>query len=239
MTSSQSTFLSNGCGRVEVSRCGRNLSFAFPETRPGDYLEVAEKLQSKGLRGPTFAETSLLVSQAFSSGEDPSFDGLLKAMRERWLWTNTAVLYWPGEGVYIQDDPKPSPDGTTLREDPFPRGLWMDRNQLRERLESGDPEVRYVPLGYEVGFLEPGRLSGNALLQGLCGDSEIARGLAEAAGGLGGNPCLSAFEEVDRPYLKVAMMGMDLHGERLEICVKGFDVGPNGNGMCAFGILET
>ena len=221
---------------IDISRGERSLQFASPGTQPGDFLDVTEMLKLEGLTPPTFADLALLVAEALTFPSDPRFDIFLEVMRERWLWVDTAALYLPERGVYIQDFPIPTKDGRTLREDPFPKGLWMDPEELQKRLDCGDPNVRFVPFGFKVGFMDFGALAKNELFIALCGDAETANSLAVSADRLQRDPCLSAFDRVDRPYLKVAMMGMDLHGEELVVGAKGFDIGPNGNGMCAFGL---
>lgn len=234
--SAQAIISHNKWSWIDVSKGEDNLQFASPGTQPGDFLEVADRLAAEGLYPPNFPDVAILVTDALTSRDDSRYEILLDTMRERWLWANTAALYLPGEGVFIQDHPQPTKDGRTMREDPFPRGLWMDRKDLEKRLDAKDPDVRFVPFGFQVGFMDGAALAANELFIGLCGDSAIAKRLAEAADQLQHEPCLSAFDEVERPFLKVTMLGMDLHGDELVLSAKGYDVGPNGNGMCAFGL---
>jgi hypothetical protein len=223
-------------GWLEVELGGERLEFARKTTRPGDFLEVSSRMDEEGLDPPTFFQASVFLAEALGDPGSEVCKVVTDLIQDRWLWTNTALLYLPRAGVFVQDQPVATKDGRTLRDDPFPRGLWMEEADLRSRFQCGDKGVRFVPFGFKVGSQPPSQLENNPMAVALTGTQEGARILASAACCFEKDPFLWSFEEVDRPILRVVALGTEHHGTQLVIGARCYDMGPNGNGMSAFGL---
>ena len=134
---------------------GRSLTFRYPSFE-GTYSSVAKNINEAGLKGPTFAETVSLVYDAFKNQNGEYCPQILWVLRHSWFIGFTGNLFTPidnkrySNGVIIQDNP--------LIQDNL---LVMKRKALADKLDAGDPSVRYIERGKE--FREK-------YLVGLCGE---------------------------------------------------------------------
>lgn len=178
--------------KLVVPHNGGELTFLHPPYGPGTYANVGLSIVQGKLRRPTMAETASLVNAA--SNSDGAGKGIQDIMRQAWLWAFTGTLYVPNEGAFIQDDPE------------IKYGVhYMDIGDLVQKLNEGDPSVRFVPFGYKVGELSPSELARNPYVIGLTGE-EGAENLARIASKYPNNPYLRSFESADRDTTRVSAL---------------------------------
>jgi len=224
---------------LEVQVEDRTLRFSTLSTHPGGFVEAAKAVAEAGLDPPTFGEASIFVAEVMARKGEESLQEAFQTIQDRWVWADTALLYVPEEGVYIQDHPEETGKGLVKQDTPGLGALNMEPSVLKSLVESGNPSVRFVPYGYKVGPQSPSEVESNPLIIALTGGTEGAGKLAEAASRFSEDPCVQAFDKVDEPHIRVTGLGLELDGTRLDIIARGFDIGPNGNGMCAFGLART
>ncbi len=189
-----------------------SLTFVHPYAGPGAFVDVMNELSKAGLKGPTAEQTAFLVDFFYDTGSHGSIYAkeIVGLMNVKWLWMDNSLL-WTPEGAYIENNPKI--EGS--------RVYRMDESSLRERLESGDKKVRFVPHGFKLGEQSPSELEKNEFVRALAGD-EGAEKLARVAGKHGGGKAyVSAFSPVERPIQRVAALGSSwsFSGHELEITI--------------------
>ena len=213
-----------GRTKLHSSHNGERLTFLHPPFGPNNYAVVGQKIEQAGLRRPPMAETASLVYNAFNS--DDKYSQEIKDIMERGcLWAFTGILYVPGEGAYIQNDPR-------IREGaPF-----MDKSELVKILESEDPSVKFVPFGYKTGMMTPEELARHELVIKMA-EEEGAEKLAEVAGKHRDNPFLFGGENITQPTTRISAL-YSYNGEGgHRLCVVGDVHGFTKNGY-AFGIQK-
>jgi hypothetical protein len=169
-----------------LDHLGSPIKFAAGSYGPGNYASVQGTIERPendfkgreihpGLIAPTMAQTISLVHAAHTSFQD--FDGEVsrEVMRhlgytqgDSLLWGFTGTLYVPNVGVFIQDNPEVI-DGR----------VHMERSDLEQRLESNDPNIRFVPIGFSTD-IHRNEIAKNPFIIGLAGE-EGAQKLEEVA----------------------------------------------------------
>jgi len=213
-----------GLTRLIVPHNGQDLTFIHPKEGPGTYAKVAQEIDNANLARPTMAQTASLVHAAVNSNNQYSQE-VLNTLRQNWMWGFTGTLFVPNKGAYIQDNPE--------IENRMP---VMDQSELIKKLEASDPNVRFVPFGFETGEMTPRQLEKNKYVIGLAGE-EGAEKLAEVADRSKRKPYLWSFESVNEHLTRVSALDSDW----------GFDGRLNVNGGShgyvsygfAFGVQKT
>ena len=174
------------------------------------------------------SEITSLVHTAHNSDDRYSKE-IQKRMKDNWLWGFTGILYVPNKGVYIQEDPQIKG-----------RMLFMDECELIRKLEENDPNVRFVPFGFQTGEMTPTQLAENKYIQALVGE-EGAEKLAEIAGKYKNEPRLWAFKNVDEPSTRVSALGSGWVFDGGLVVVGEDDgiTGGHGSDNCSFGVSRT
>jgi len=211
--------------KLTVNHNGKDLTFLYPVYGPDTYANVGKKIEKDGLSRPTMAETASLVHAVFNS-DDGYNNEIKKLMKQGWLWTFTGILYVPNKGAFIQDNPEIR-DGV-----PF-----MDKDDLEEKIKSGDSSVRYVKFGYKTGRMTPKELEKNEFVIGLAG-KEGAKKLAEVACKNRENPYLWSFKSVNKPLTRVSAVGSDWDLGDRGLGVDGIDRGDVWRGF-GFGVQKN
>jgi hypothetical protein len=217
---------------LTVPHSDSELSFICPPIG-GHYIRVGNKIDRKGLYKPTAAETVSLVYEAYQKRErefwkvreilkdNMSWLKLLSLLLPSpfskgycWLWMFTGNLYVPNEGVYIQDNP-PVID----------KEIHMKKEELVEKLESGDRSVRFVPFGFKIEEQTPSELEKNPYIVGLVGE-EGAEKLAEIVEKYFKEFYVLNFNNVDNEIVRVSALESGLFKfRRLYLCCDCFGWG--------------
>ena len=222
---------------LPVRMDGSELNFAQSCFGPGDFVTVGRRMEAAGLTKPTLAQTAALAHAAWEAPENPAARPVIEFMTQRWLWGDTAFLYVPGGGVFIQDHPTPKGPAAAAPQPPLPQGISMDLDELRQHLGAGDPNVRFVPFGFKTGEQTASDLTTNPFVIALLHGEEGARKVAEIADHHSQIPNVWSLDAVDELTVRVAALGSNFSGDQLVISGRGYDIGPNGNGMCGYGLL--
>ena len=139
-------------GRTEltVPHEGGELTVAHPQYL-GTRAQVETQMNEAGLRMPTSAETASLVYDAFKNPKGEYEAGIIKTLKDAWLWEREGNLYLsknPGAEFH---------DGVIIANPEIIEGrMIMDKSSLIKRLQDGNENVRFVPNGarFEQKYLE-------------------------------------------------------------------------------------
>ncbi len=142
---------------LTVPHNGRKLTFLHLAYGPNTYANVAQAIEQEGLHQPTMAEITSLVYAALNSGDRYSQE-IRDKMRDNWIWGFVGELDVLREGVYIEDRP-------AIRNG----FIFMDKNDLEERLKKGDPRVRFIRPGFKTESMTPMEIADNSYLVALVG----------------------------------------------------------------------
>ncbi len=235
MTEQKSTPNSN---RLEVidPATGETLVFHSDQKGFGDFSVVAHGIRKAGLQCPTCAQALLLARTVWDEPGHEPFAAIIEAMQRRWLWTDTAILYVPDKGLYIRDHPRLKPVEEPMLTEMSGKGIELDEQELATELAGGNPGVRFVPFGFRAGEMEAEDLGKHPVVRALAGGPEQAQLLTELAAHYPRKPFLNCFEGVEQKRARVVCLGASYLGEQMTVSCIGYDLGPNGNGMCGFGI---
>jgi hypothetical protein len=215
---------------------GESVVFHTEQKGFGDYSVVAHGIRETGLKCPSFGQALLLAHAVWKEPDHEPFASIIEAMQRRWLWTDTALLYVPGKGVYVRDHPRLNPVEEPLLTEMSGKGIHFDEEELEAELEKKNPDVRLVPFGFRAGEMDAEDLIEHPVIVGLAGSRQRTALLVELASHYPQKPFLNCFENVEKTAARVACLGASYLGEQLMISCVCYDLGPNGNGMCGFGI---
>lgn len=131
-----------------IAHKDKELTYCPTAYGPDDYIGLQRKIADQNLRMATMAETISIVfdtMRKFYSPDSSESEGAeearktLKAFRRRGLFTSTGLLFVPGVGTYIQDNPK-------MKE----RRVCMDEHDLEMKVNAGDSSIRVIPVAEVV-----------------------------------------------------------------------------------------
>ena len=130
------------------------------------YPNIRRTFEQTHLLKPTIAQTVSLLERLFrdntevcESSVSPEIDIMKSNLRHSNLYVFIGSL-WTPEGVYVQDDPEI-----------IDERVYMDRDNLREKLETGDSSVRFVPKNkIKLKDMASGELAKNEYLIALAGE---------------------------------------------------------------------
>ena len=210
--------------RFIITHNGQNLTFIHPSYGPTTYASIKEEIEKDGLKTPTMAQTVSLVHAAFSS-KGKYHNEIQKIMKDRYLCAFTGTLYIPNKGAYIQDYPE------ITNEIPH-----MVESELEKKLAASDPNVRFVPFGFDICEITPRELSKNAYVIGLAGEEGAAK-LEEITRRLNYQPFLFSFRSVKENISRVSALTSNWY-RRDYFAICGDDLGDYQVGR-AFGIIQT
>jgi len=170
-----------GLTSITVPHEEGELTFKAVPFGPNNFKELRDSIEEEGFRMPTLTESVSIIHAALHYPEVHQ-NSSIQTYRElitnklyegRWIAGNTGILYIPGEGLYVKDDPRVEITTDCLRA----IEILMKKEDLEARLKEGDRRVRFVPDGYEVENLKEG-VRTNPAIVGLVGQ-EGAKKLAE------------------------------------------------------------
>lgn len=237
-----------GIIKLIVEHEGSELTFTYPflgDPREDSYVNLAKKIDRKGLGQPTIAQIASLIYASFQ--ENGVYDYKIRQIMEstEGLLGFTGNLYIPNEGIYIQDNPR-IVNGN----------ISMNKKDLVGKLDANDPNVRFVPFGFRIGHSSALELTKNPYVIGLVGEegADKLSQIADMYKGINGNPNKKAyifsFENVDNEIVKVSALGspfIDFGLFSKGACVLGIYGGSNykytksyygENAGVAFGLLD-
>lgn len=202
--------------------------FIHPHFGPNTYAQVMGEIDSAGLIRPIFRDTVSLAHTAWQNPDEKYSQEIIKLMKDAWLVADTGILYIPEKGVYVQDHPKTDKNGWPV----------MDEKTLASKLKAKDNSVRFTDYNYKTGEQTPKQLAKNSFIKALAGSKKQADLLAKIAGKYSDKPYLYAFDksDIDEPTLRVASLGSDYYGYRLDV---GGDVLDDDGDGCAFGVEQS
>ncbi|MBU1203772.1 MAG: hypothetical protein KKG60_01755 [Nanoarchaeota archaeon] len=212
-------------GRTElmVPHQDGKITLVHPAYGPNTYFGVHKSISEANLSVPTMAETASLVYAAWQNPEERYSKEIIRLLKDSWLWGFTGNLYVPGDGVYIQDNPKIK-DGKVI----------MEKSKLVEALEKQDKTVRFVPFGFKTGKQTSLELSKNHYVVALVGEQGADK-LAQVADKYKNKACVWSFSSIDNEVIRVSALDSDWDGRRLDVDGDGF--GGGGDGY-AFGVFK-
>lgn len=118
----------------------------------------------------TFSETVDVIHKAMqNSRKNGSARSITKALRKS-IITNTGAFCFPKEGVYIQDIPERKSNCDADMNDTT--RFSATRDTLIGRMNSGDPHIRFVPIGYEITKIKHDEFMESPYIRALCIDEE-------------------------------------------------------------------
>jgi hypothetical protein len=171
----------------------------------GTYAKVMGEIDAAGLVRPTFGDTVVLVHSAWQNPKEKFSKEIIQLMKSDWLVADTAILYVPNEGAYVQDHPQTNENGWPV----------MDKMDLAEKLEAGDKAVRFAELDYQTSKMSVEALAKNKFIQALCGSKETSQMIVELAQKYSDKPYLWAFDNVDSEITRVASLDSGCSDSRL------------------------
>ena len=201
--------------------------FAHPAFK-GNYGKVAEQIDNAGFKRPTSEETASLVYDALQNPKGEYEAGILKIMKDNWLWEFTGNLYLPKSNEEVNN-------GVILDTNPTIQNgkLVMDKSSLIKRLDKNDSSVKFVPFGYKTGEQNILDLSKNDYIIARYGE-EGAEKIAKIASEYKNKPVLWSFDSVDEEKVRVSALG-DGGGFGGRLLVNGYGWGGDDDGH-AFGV---
>ena len=205
------------------------VSFAAPAFGPGTYANVGSQISKARLEQPTMAQNAELVDAAWQNPKEKYSSDIISTLRNNWLWGFNGLLYVPNEGIYVQDRPEVR-DGR----------VYMDYNNVSEKLGVKDPSVRFVAFDEFKGESQTSlELSRNRFVQALAGE-EGAYKLAKVADKYNSKPYVWALKEKDVSQLttKVASLDSGGIGDGRLVVGGGWDGSDDVIG-CAFGVRSN
>jgi hypothetical protein len=219
--------------KIRVPHRGGELTVIHPFLR-GNYFNLAKKIDDRGLKRPTMAETASLVKYGYANSDDIA-ENIRETMKSNYFYTFNGILYTPN-GVLFQDNPEFPEDAQTAND------LSMNEQDLISRLgskeEKGivfseDGKTRFLK-GYDFKreYQTHNELSKNPFVVALAGE-EGAEKLAYIASQHKEKPYLYALEPVKEPVKRVAALDSDWDGGRLDVI--GDYQGVNVD-WCSFGV---
>jgi len=144
---------------------------------PSNFYGLRKANYGKGFGMPTLSDLTVLLNACFLNRDFDSSKQVVQHAEHR-LTGNTAILYSPQEGMYVQDNP-------TIR---YSR-ISMSKTSLRKKISrelygtlcSEDGHIRFVQEGntHQLGRIEPADLHKNHVILALFGGSARARKLTE------------------------------------------------------------
>lgn len=199
----------------------------------GSYAECLFQLNKLRLYESTFGEIGDLACATLQNPDREGFCEVAQLLSgPHWLRGFTSILYGI-KGAYIQDYPVIEDNGV------FNRRIHMREEHLIKRLESSDPNVRFVPFGYKTGEQSSRDLTENPFVIALVNGEDRAEELGETAKKIRKNCCLLSCDP-SKKYKEPNIMasGLYLTSISLVVCaefgVAGFD---DGDGY-AFGLIK-
>ena len=127
---------------IEVEHLGERLPFYLPLIGPGRHEDIMNGVTTQEFLRPTTAQMFSLVDAALqdemNGGENPYFEGVLDAMREKYVWTATRSLLG-SDGLFVYDDVSGSMPKT--------------RDGLIKFLENESGKVRLINPNFKPGCL--------------------------------------------------------------------------------------
>lgn len=214
--------LGEGRTEIDISHRNRILTFMHSCIGQGTFAEVGERIDAKNLQRPTYSQIVSLVHAAWQNKDNKYAQEINKRFRNNWLWGYNGILYLPGEGAYIEDQPEVINGKTPV-----------DRSALIKILESQDKAVRFVSFGFKVGRQSARDLAKNAFVIGLA-DEEGAEKLAEIATDDSHEPFIHSYDNIDQETMSVPTLDKLYSGTRISAGVFS-----EGNKFgCAYGIKK-
>jgi len=174
------------------------VSFVSPAFGPGNYVNVGNSITEAGLEQPTMEQTVSLIYNAWQNPKEKYSSDVINKLKKNWLWAFNGLLYFPNEGIYIQDRPKIE-NGKIL----------MDKKDLTKKLESNDSSVRFVPFdSFKKGFQSPLELAKNTFIQALAGKEGVDK-LASVANRYKIKPYVWTINKNDVNEMKIRVAGLN------------------------------
>lgn len=198
-----------GYVKLHVPHERSTLTLQWPAFR-GRYGNVAEQIDTAGLKRPTSPEIASLMYDAFKNKKREYESKVIQALNPG-VWEFTGNLYLPksreevNNGVIIESNPKIA-NGI----------LVMDKGYLIKRLQENDPLVNFVPFGFKIGEQSVRKLQKNPYIIARYGE-EGAEKIAEIASKYNQNPELWSFDSVDEEETWLSALNSDWDDGRLYV----------------------
>lgn len=226
MVENQGLNIREGTTYLDAQSKKGKISFVAPAFGYGTYVNVGNQIDKAGLEKPTMEQTAHLVHGALQNPKEKYSADIIKKLRDSRIFGFNGLLYYPNEGIYIQDRPEIK-NGRVI----------MDKNDLVQKLETNDPSVRFVPFGtFKRGTQSSLEIAKNPFVQALA-EEEGADRIAQSADNYKLNPFVGTLESVSEPTIKVA--GLDSYrsigGVRLHVDGNYWN---DGNYGYAFGVSK-
>ncbi len=226
MTENQGLIIREGRTYLDAQSREGTISFVSPAFGPDNYVNVGNQIIEAGLESPTMAQTANLVYGAWENPKEKYSSDIISKLRNNWLWGFNGLLYVPNEGIYIQDRPE------------IKNGrVFMDKNDLVDKLASKDPSVRFVPFGtFKRESQSSLELAKNPFVQALAGE-EGADKLARVADNYKVEPFVGVLDNVNHLTTRVASLDSSWGIDDYRLHVDGDDWNDSNIGF-AFGVSD-
>ena len=129
----------NGRTEIYVPHNEELLTFVYLTKGTSTYAEIMEHLTKEKLLMPTTAQLFSLLDLALQDPENFYYSGILNEFNSNFLWTSTENLFLTDGGVMVYDNTS--------------NNMSVSKEDLIERLSSGDKTVRFVPSGFRTGCI--------------------------------------------------------------------------------------
>jgi hypothetical protein len=210
----------NGSYLTDIPHNGKLIKL-FIGVPSGYYDQVADNIETLGLRRSSSSEIASLVYDAWRNHKGKDESKILNILSKDFIWElGTGNLYLPksneeiNNGVLIEFNPRI--DGAKPQ---------MDKDSLIKRLITNDPLVKFVPFGFKVGEQSIREFGRNAYVLARYGQ-EGASKIAEIASKYDESPLLSVYDSVDEEKIMPSALALDIFHERVDV------VGNNWGSYC-------
>jgi len=187
----------------------------------------------QGFRMPTMPELVELVYASLENFSYKTAKEVISTLKNHWLTGNTGVYYFP-EGMIAEDNPEMK-DGRIVRPDFKTLENKLGKHEEKGVVFSDDKKIRFTPYNYKRESQSALELVSNSGVIALVGGEENAEKIAKASGHYKVKPYFWALSNVDSPQTRVADLGSDGLGDRLDVDAYYSEDDYDG---CSFGVFD-